>query len=90
MIFDIPKVPTPKKTKFKLKGSVVIQEPSSTEKPQKKLSVLGTPDEDEATDMEDIDLSKGQSSQYYHEANGDDVSPLINDEFLYDTPPVSP
>ncbi|CAH1445253.1 unnamed protein product [Lactuca virosa] len=64
-------------------------------KPMKKkktieVTVLGTPDYDESTYTEDMDLSKGQYSQSHRDANADDVNHLIHDAFHHDTPPVSP
>ncbi|CAH1427654.1 unnamed protein product [Lactuca virosa] len=41
MLGELPRVPTPKKTKSKSKGSVVIIEPSGDEQQQKRRKVVG-------------------------------------------------
>ncbi|CAH1431367.1 unnamed protein product [Lactuca virosa] len=55
-----------------------------------KVTVLGNPDDDKATDTEDMDLSKGAFLQYSRHVNADDVDYMSNDVFVNDTPPVSP
>lgn len=46
-----------------------------------EISMFGTPDDDDATNTYDIDLSKCTSSQHYREEKAGDVDLLINDAF---------
>ncbi|CAI9281103.1 unnamed protein product [Lactuca saligna] len=94
-------VPTPKKTKSKLKGSVLIQEASSNilKRMASKNQVTKLLKKKKNTfevivlgspNTEDTDMSKAQSSYYSHDANADDVDYLINDVLHHDTQPISP
>ncbi|CAI9302815.1 unnamed protein product [Lactuca saligna] len=76
--------------------SEAVQDKKQVTKPMKKkkktvqVTILDTPDDDEATYTEDMDLSKGQYSQSHRDANAYDVNHLVHDAFHHDTPPVSP